>query len=142
MSSDNAREFLLRSRLPELDGLAEQLGAFCFLQGMDEEGRADVRLVVEEAVSNTIRHGYTDPQGHEIRVRAAVDNGELSLEIEDDGRAFNPLEAPLPDLTLPVEDRPIGGLGITLIRTLMDRVEYRRSGGKNLLRLVRALKRT
>ena len=80
MNRENAGEFLLQSRLTELDGLAEQLGAFCLLQGMDEEARADVRLVVEEAVSNTIRHGYTDPRGHEIRVRAAVENGELSLD--------------------------------------------------------------
>jgi anti-sigma regulatory factor (Ser/Thr protein kinase) len=106
---------------------------------MSEEGCADVRLVVEEAVSNTIRHGYADQDPHEIRLRVAVESGELSLEIEDDARAYNPLEAPLPDLSVPIEERSTGGMGLTLLRALMDRAEYRRSGGKNVLRLVKRL---
>jgi len=131
------REFVLKNQLAELDRLAEGLGDFCLRQGMSEEEFADVRLAVEEAVSNTIRHGYEDRRAHRIRIRAAMKDGELRLEIEDDARAFNPLEALLPELDLPVEQKPIGGLGITLIRAVMDRVEYRRSRGKNILRLVR-----
>lgn len=137
MSSENARDFVLRNELPELDRLAEGLRDFCLLHGMGEEAPADVRLAVEEAVSNTIRHGYLDREPHEIRLRASMQGDALVLEIEDDARAFNPLEAPLPDLTLPVEQKPVGGLGILLIRTVMDRAEYERVGGKNRLRLVR-----
>lgn len=137
MSVGNAKVFLLLNRLPELDGLAQGLAEFCLGCGLSEELGGDLQLVVEEAVSNSIRHGYSDETPHEILVRVAFQDGELSVEIEDDARPFNPLEAPLPDLSLPVEERPIGGLGITLMRSLMDRAEYRRSGGKNLLRLVK-----
>lgn len=141
MSGEHAKEFLLRNRMPELDALAEGLAEFCLRHGLDEEACADVRLVAEEAVSNIIRHGYADRASHEICVRVSVEGEELSLEIEDDARPFNPLEAPMPDLTLPAEEKPIGGLGITLLRTLMDRSEYRRDSGRNRLRFVRLLKR-
>ena len=60
-------------------------------------------------------------------------NGRLSAEVEDDGRPFNPLTAPAPDLTSAVEDRPVGGLGIHLVRSLMEQVDYRRESGKNHL---------
>jgi anti-sigma regulatory factor (Ser/Thr protein kinase) len=138
MERRTTREFLLQNQLTALDALAQGLREFCLTGGMSEEETADVRLVVEEAVSNTIRHGYDDERSHEIRVRATLDRGDLTLEFEDDGRAFNPLEAPLPDVGLPVEEKPIGGLGILLLRSLTDAQEYRRSGGKNVLTLRRA----
>ncbi len=138
MGNPTTREFLIQNRLAALDGLAGDLRDFCLAGGLPEEMIADARLVVEETVSNIIRHGYDDDRIHEIRVRVSLDRGALTLEIEDDGRAFNPLEAPLPDVALPVEEKPIGGLGILLLRSLTDAQEYRRSGGKNVLTLRRA----
>lgn len=132
------REFLIRNRLTELEGLADGLRDFCLAGGLTDEALADVRLVVEEVVSNTIRHGYDDDRTHEIRVRAILDGGQWTLEFEDDARPFNPLDAPLPDVNLPVEEKPIGGLGILLLRSLTDAQEYRRSGERNLLTLRRA----
>jgi anti-sigma regulatory factor (Ser/Thr protein kinase) len=142
MDARKTREFRILNRLPELDALADGLREFCLAAGMSEEEFGDVRLAVEEAVSNTIRHGYGDGNDHAIHVRASLEPGELQLEIEDDARAFNPLEAPLPDVDLPVEKKPEGGLGILLLRSVMDRLDYRRSGGRNFLRLARRLKRT
>ena len=135
------REFRIRNRLTELDPLADGLREVCLAAGMDEEGIADVRLLAEEAVSNTIRHGYADGADHEILVRTTVDGGAVQVEIEDDARAFNPLEAPLPDVELPVEEKNPGGLGILLLRSLADRLEYRRSGRKNVLTFARAIRR-
>jgi anti-sigma regulatory factor (Ser/Thr protein kinase) len=141
MAIRKTKEFRVLNKLTELDALAGGLRDFCVGGGMTDEEALDVRLAVEEAVSNTIRHGYGDRQVHQIRVRAALVKGELRLEIVDDGRAFNPLEAPLPDLSLPAEKRPVGGLGILLLKSVMDRLEYRRRAGKNILRLVRSLRR-
>jgi len=59
--------------------------------------------------------------------------------VEDDGKPFDPLQAPPPDLSLPLERRPIGGLGIHLIRNLMDEVSYARVGGRNVLKMVKHL---
>jgi serine/threonine-protein kinase RsbW len=138
MENPTTREFLIQNRIPMLDGLAGDLRHFCLTGGLTEDAVADLRLVVEEAVSNTIRHGYDDDRPHEIRVRVTLDRGAWTLEIEDDGRAFNPLAAPLPDVTLPVEEKPIGGLGILLLRSMTDAQEYRRAAGKNVLTLRRA----
>ncbi len=130
-------EFRIRNRMPELDTLAAGIGTFCLNAGMNPGEVADIRLALEEAVSNTIRHGYSDDQAHEIIVRAAIDGGRLKIEIEDDAKAFDPLAAPMPDLTLPVEEKRIGGLGILLVRTIADSVEYKREGDRNLLRIAR-----
>jgi len=140
-TSVEAREFHIANRLAELDALADGLRTYCLAAGMTEDDVQEVRLVIEEAVTNTIRHGYRDPGPHEIILRAAVDGGRLTIEIEDDAAAFDPLAKTLPDLTLPVEEKPIGGLGILLVRTLMDNVEYQRVGNRNLLRTARWIDR-
>lgn len=140
MRHRKARDFLLLNRLPDLDALADGLRDFCLRRGMTDEDFCDVRLAVEEAVSNTIRHGYAQGGLHPIRLRAVIKRGKLRLTIEDDARAFDPLAAPLPDTSLPVEEKRPGGLGILLLRSMVDRAEYRRRGGKNVLRLVRSLR--
>ncbi len=68
-------------------------------------------------------------------VSLALDDGELALCLEDDGPAFDPLAAPMPDLDAPIEDRPIGGLGIHLLREMMDELEYTRLDSRNRLTL-------
>jgi anti-sigma regulatory factor (Ser/Thr protein kinase) len=142
MGTPPGAEFRLLNQLSELDALAERLLDFCRSAGASDEESGDVRLAVEETVSNTIRHGYADGQPHAILVRASIEDGAVCVEIEDDARAFNPLEAPLPDVTRPVEEKSPGGLGILLLRSVTDRAEYRRVGGKNVLRFVRRLGRT
>jgi serine/threonine-protein kinase RsbW len=92
-------------------------------------------VVLDETVSNSIRHGAA----REIRVRLALDGGRLVLEVEDDGVAFDPRTAPAPDLDAPAEDRRPGGLGVPLCRALMERIEYERDGALNRLRLSRPL---
>ncbi len=131
------QDFVLLNRMPELDGLMEGLGGFCARAGVGEEVFGEVRLALEEAVSNTIRYGYADQKVHPIRIGATVDGAELILDVEDDGKAFNPLVAPLPDVTLPVEEKRPGGLGILLLREMTDRQDYRREGNLNKLRLVK-----
>lgn len=136
-NSPGREEFRIRNRMTELDALAAGLGTFCLSAGMNPGEVAEIRLAVEEAVSNTIRHGYSDGQPHEILVRAAVESGCLKLEIEDDAKAFDPLAVPMPDLTLPAEEKPIGGLGLLLVRTIADSVDYKREGSRNVLRIAR-----
>lgn len=131
------KNFEIRNDLAEIDVLATQLLELCCNNSIDEDVCFEVRLALEEAVSNTIKYGYEDDQVHMIQVRAGMEDQRFLLEIEDDGKAFNPSEKPDPDLSLPVDKKPIGGLGIYLMRSLMDQVEYRRNGGRNLLRLTK-----
>ena len=86
-----------------------------------------------EWVTNVVSYAYTDRLEHWIVIRLKSGSGEASAEVEDDGREFNPLTRPPVDVNVPLEERSIGGLGIHLIKTLMDSVEYRRVEGRNVL---------
>jgi anti-sigma regulatory factor (Ser/Thr protein kinase) len=92
-----------------------------------------VNLALDELVTNIVLHGYDDPAGQEFEVRITARGGGITAEVEDGGRAFNPVEAPTPDLTAPLEERALGGLGIHLVKNLTDSVEYRRVEDKNVL---------
>ena len=97
-------------------------------------------LTIEELVTNCIKYGFRDdPSTHTIHVTFSVLHGALEVEVVDDGNPFNPLEAPAPDLSLPAEDRPIGGLGLHLLRELADAVSYERREGTNVLRLTKRM---
>jgi anti-sigma regulatory factor (Ser/Thr protein kinase) len=97
-------------------------------------------LAIEEFATNSIKYGYDDPNEHLIEVGISLSGFELMLTIIDDGHAFNPLETPEPKLSVPVEERPVGGLGIYLVRKMSDRMEYSREGNKNRLRLQKAFR--
>jgi anti-sigma regulatory factor (Ser/Thr protein kinase) len=103
--------------------------------GVGEAVVGELRLVAEEGLSNVIRHAYGDSARHSIEVALEVGRGEVQLVFRDDGRPFDPLAAPAPDLDGPVEQRRAGGLGIHLLRRLVDRADYRREGDANVLRL-------
>lgn len=94
---------------------------------------------MEEAFTNVVRHGYPAEGGHEISIRLELAGGVVTFVIEDDARAFDPLQAPLNDLDAPLDERQPGGLGIHLIRTLMDEVAYQRTGGHNVLTMKKKL---
>src|SRR5262249_53582087 len=90
-------------------------------------------LALEEIVTNIIKYAYSDPGVHEIRFAASLTAQHVVLRFVDDGHAFDPLSAPAPDLEQPLEERPIGGLGIELVRKLADRMEYARAAARNTL---------
>jgi anti-sigma regulatory factor (Ser/Thr protein kinase) len=92
---------------------------------------------IEELITNTIKYGYDDAAVHEIEIRLSLNEEHLVLTVIDDGHAFNPLEAPEPETTLPIEDRPVGGLGIFLLRKLADRMTYERKDGCNQVTIVK-----
>ena len=97
-----------------------------------------VHLVLEELVLNIIDYGFDDGKDdHELEVILISEDDNLTIEITDDGIPFDPLhDAKIPDTDAPLEDRPIGGLGVHLVRTMMVEVSYRREDGKNHLTLV------
>ncbi|MDE2809586.1 MAG: ATP-binding protein, partial [Gemmatimonadota bacterium] len=97
-----------------------------------------IGLAVEELGVNIVNYGHNDDQDHEIKIVISSEDEAITIKIEDDGHAFNPLvDAPEPDLNAEVEDRTVGGLGIYLVRTMMDEVHYQRQEDKNCLTLVK-----
>ena len=118
----------------EVERLSRLVDAFGEAEGLQPDAIFSVNLALDEVVTNIIRYAHDDDgRQHPIVVRLTLEPGVLTAEVEDDGRAFNPLEAPAPDLHASIEERPIGGLGIHLVRSVMSSVEYRREDGRNVL---------
>jgi len=93
-------------------------------------------LILEELVLNTLTHGDTSGLT-EVSIDLESESHSLAIRLADDGSPFNPLaDAPEPDLALPLNERPIGGLGVYLVRTMGEELEYRRDGNRNHLKLV------
>jgi len=126
-------EIKLNNKVSELEGFNQTLTEFGQHHGLAPRLVHDLNLALEEILTNIISYGYPDNREHEIKVRLSVQPGEVKAEVEDDGHPFNPLEAPEADTTKPLEERTIGGLGIHLVRKLMDDLEYKRQGDRNLL---------
>jgi anti-sigma regulatory factor (Ser/Thr protein kinase) len=127
-----------RAEIRRLGEVAERFGA---AERLSDEDVMAINLVLDELVTNTIEYGYEDAARHEIQVTLALEGGTLTIRIEDDARAFDPVAAPPPDLTLALEDRPVGGLGIHLVRSVMDSVEYQRHEGRNILTMRKTIGR-
>jgi len=117
----------------EIERLSRLVDAFGEAEGLQPDAIFSLNLALDEVVTNIIRYAHDDGRQHPIVVRLTLEPGVLTVEVEDDGRAFNPLEAPAPDLHASIEERPIGGLGIHLVRSVMSSVEYRREDGRNML---------
>jgi len=94
-------------------------------------------LALEECVTNVISHACDDGREHWVTIRFKADAKEVCVEVEDDGLEFNPLALPPVDITEPLETRAVGGLGVHMMRQLMDAVEYRRVNGRNVLSLIK-----
>ena len=94
-----------------------------------------VNLVLEELGINIMKNGYDDGL-HDFEIVLTSEPDTLKVEVIDDGRPFDPLnDAPIPDLESSLDDRPVGGLGIYLVRSMVDRMHYRRTGDQNRLTL-------
>ena len=98
-----------------------------------------LNLALEEAVTNVILYAYPEGSDGLVDIEAVMSKDKLKFIISDSGQAFDPTAAPEADVTLGVEDRPIGGLGIYLVRNIMDTVSYERADGKNVLTLTKKL---
>jgi anti-sigma regulatory factor (Ser/Thr protein kinase) len=109
-----------------LDTLEEELAG----RGVPMATVSSVLIAADEVISNALNHGGASPS---VEVAGAVGGGRVAILITDDGVAFDPLATAAPDTSLSVEDRDIGGLGIHLVRKMMDQVAYERRGKHNRL---------
>ena len=124
--------------LAEVVRVSEDFAMLWERRQLPDAPKFDVLLALEEILSNIIRHSQKGP-ADVIVVRAILDGEEIEIQLEDDGPAFDPLEHPPPRLDLPLQQRQTGGLGIHLVRRLMDRVNYERSHGRNCFMMAKKL---
>jgi anti-sigma regulatory factor (Ser/Thr protein kinase) len=137
MLSNLSFEFMAATS--ELDGLNASVERFAELHHWPADFLFKVKLVIEEIMVNVIAYGADGGHAPTVRFKLGQDQLRLVMHIEDNGIAFDPLQQSMPDLTASLEDRPIGGLGVYLVRQLMDSVDYRRDGNWNCLTVSKAL---
>jgi anti-sigma regulatory factor (Ser/Thr protein kinase) len=129
----------LKNDVAELDRLAEAVDEFCGARGLPPKVAFNLNLVLEEVVVNVINYAFPEGGSAEpIKVRVALEQtaGGMSrvvAEVRDTGTAFDPLLGGPPDFELDLEKRPVGGLGVHFLKTLMDEVSYRRTERHNCL---------
>ena len=133
----------LTNRLSDIYIAAERIKVFFKDHALPEKALFEVNLALDELITNIIKHGYpqTEEGAEPIFLRICIEDSVLIIDLEDKGKAFNPLEVPTPDLDADVGERPIGGLGIHFVREIMDDVAYARLGSKNILTMKRCLDR-
>ena len=125
-----------RREVERLGHLVERFGEEHHLPADDITA---VNLALDEIVINIIVHGFDDRREHWIHVSLALESDSLTVRVEDDGRPFNPMDAPAPNLDLALEDRPIGGLGIYIVRSTVNAIEHRRERGRNILTMTKKI---
>jgi anti-sigma regulatory factor (Ser/Thr protein kinase) len=123
----------LHNDLAELEQLATFIASAGEKYALPPKALFQLNLALEELVTNIISYGYDDKDSHEIKVSIEREGDELTARVVDDARPFDPATAPEPDLDLPMEARPIGGLGIHLVRKMFDAMTYTRNGKYNTL---------
>jgi anti-sigma regulatory factor (Ser/Thr protein kinase) len=115
----------------------ERLEACCRGAGFAEPALLELLIVAEEVLSNIAKYGFEPGRKPAAELCFWLSVSEAVLEFRDEGRAFDPLGQPPPDLDAPPEQRPHGGLGLPLVRALVDDARYVREGPTNVLRLVK-----
>lgn len=122
----------LRNDVAELPRLTRELESFGARNSVPAETLGAINLALEEIVTNVIEYGF-DAGVHDIDIELWLQDGNVHAAVIDDSKPFDPLQTPEPDVSAPLEEREVGGLGVLLVRRLMDRVTYARIGGRNVM---------
>ena len=136
---ETERHLILHNDIQQIPQLAEFIETIADEINLDQGLAMSLNLALEEAVTNVILYAYPKGSDGRVDVEAIISKDKLKFIISDSGKEFDPTAAPEADVTLGVEDRPIGGLGIYLVRKIMDSVSYERTDGKNVLSMIKKL---
>jgi len=131
--------YVVENKMDELSSLAEKIERLADEWSISQELSMKINLVIEEALSNIILYAFNDKSKHEIRISVSKVDNNLEITFKDDGIPFNPLLQKKPDINLPAEERPVGGLGIFLISQVMDEMHYSRDKNQNILILKKSI---
>jgi len=126
---------ILRNNVQDVPLLAAFVDQVCEEAGFSASTAMQMNLAIEEAVVNVMNYAYPQGTEGEVRIEAQVDESGVQFVITDSGKPFDPTAEAEADTTLSAEERQIGGLGIFLVRQLMDTVSYEYKEGKNMLTL-------
>lgn len=140
METKGKIQFILDNKVDELSLLSSKVETMADLWDFSESLTMNLNLVLEEAISNIVFYAFNNEDEQKIYLTIEYDDDTLTALIMDCGIPFDPTRQAAPDITLPAEERTIGGLGIFLINKLMDHVEYCRKENMNILTLKKRIK--
>ena len=132
------QRIVIKNELPEIIAVNEKFETFAEVFKIPRSVAVKFNVIFDELLSNVISYAYTDDE-HDIEVRMERAGKRLTVTITDDGVPFNPLSVERPDTDLSLEDREFGGMGIHLVRNLVDDVSYQRRIGKNVMTMMQIL---
>lgn len=142
LQDSNAVESFTKCIVNQLEEVGTVMSAFLEFakrSGIEKEVSQKINVAFDELLNNIISYGFPDGGKHEIEVKAEMDAGRLKITIVDDGVPFNPFQREMPNLDGTLSDRQIGGLGIHIVRQLMDEVFYKRGVDRNTVTLIKHL---
>ena len=128
---------ILANRTKEISRLSQFLEQFGADHHLSTDEILDINLVLDEVVINVIKYAYEDDREHPIEVRLSRDGDLVTIQVEDGGRPFNPLDQPPPNFDLPIEERGVGGLGIHIVRSMTESIDYQRMGDRNVVTMTK-----
>ncbi len=131
--------FTLINDLSELSRLATELESFGEAESLSPQTVQQINLALDELVTNTINYGYEQAGQNRITVEIERKGDVVEICLSDNAKAFDPFSAKEPDIDADIDDRPVGGLGVFLVRNLMDTCDYRREGDLNVVQLSKKL---
>ncbi len=133
-------ELTIENDLAQLAVVRSEVESFAKRENLSHEVGFAAKLALEELLTNTISYGYSDKSAQFIEIRLEVRGDQLIIHTADDGLAYDPRTAKEPNTQSSLKDREIGGLGVHLVKNLMDGFEYRHKDGKNHVTLRKSLK--
>lgn len=129
----------MKNQLSEIQRFQDEFAQIAAAKGIETLTIRELHAVFDELLSNIVRYAYLDEENHDIEVVIDASSERLKITIEDDGMPFNPLEADKPDTSSPLEERPIGGLGIHLVLNMVDEFTYERTEDRNVVVIAKSL---
>jgi anti-sigma regulatory factor (Ser/Thr protein kinase) len=128
-------DIFLQAKLAELEKLNKMTESFAKENSLSGSIALNINLVCEELFSNFLKYGTTGSKLHRMHIKLSLKDSQLTIIMRDNGGLFNPLEMESPNINLGIVERPIGGLGIYLVQTWADELEYQYENGENIVTL-------
>ena len=137
-SDDHVLEIAIANELEAIVAAEEKIDAFCEEREISPEIAYAVNLSIDEILTNTISYGYDEDEPDRIEIIVRLESDSLVVEIMDDSAPFDLSATPEANVEASLEERDVGGLGLFLVHQMMDRVEYERIEGRNIVTLTKS----
>lgn len=134
------KEIRIKNQIGELEKIARFIEEICEELGLDMELQMNLNLVIEEMITNVIFYAYPKDVEEEIELLVKSDGKKLTIVLSDKGMEFDPTTRENPDPDVNPAERDLGGMGIFIVKNIMNEVTYQRLDGKNLLTMTKGIK--